>query len=99
LFLALSRASQVAQVLKNLPVNAGDAGNTGSWVRKIPWRKKWKPTPVFLPGMIPWTEKPGGLQSMGVTKSLTGLSIHECILLPGALLGASDLPWHMATSL
>ena len=20
------------------------------WVRKIPWRKKWKPTPVFLPG-------------------------------------------------
>ena len=20
------------------------------WVRKIPWRKKWQPTPVFLPG-------------------------------------------------
>ena len=20
------------------------------WVRKIPWRKKWKPAPVFLPG-------------------------------------------------
>ena len=20
-----------------------------SWVRKIPWRKKWQPTPVFLP--------------------------------------------------
>ena len=20
------------------------------WVRKIPWRKKWKPTPLFLPG-------------------------------------------------
>ena len=20
------------------------------WVRKIPWRKKWLPTPVFLPG-------------------------------------------------
>ena len=19
------------------------------WVRKIPWRKKWQPTPVFLP--------------------------------------------------
>ena len=35
----------------------------------------------------------------GVTKSLTGLSIHECIRLPGALLGASDIPWHMATSL
>ena len=21
-----------------------------SWVRKIPWRKKWQPTPVLLPG-------------------------------------------------
>ena len=21
-----------------------------SWVRKIPWRKAWQPTPVFLPG-------------------------------------------------
>ena len=21
-----------------------------SWVGKIPWRKKWQPTPVFLPG-------------------------------------------------
>ena len=20
------------------------------WVRKIPWRKAWQPTPVFLPG-------------------------------------------------
>ena len=20
------------------------------WVRKIPWRKEWQPTPVFLPG-------------------------------------------------
>ena len=27
------------------------------WVRKIPWRKKWQPTPVFLPGESPWTEE------------------------------------------
>ena len=20
------------------------------WVRKLPWRRKWQPTPVFLPG-------------------------------------------------
>ena len=20
------------------------------WVRKMPWRRKWQPTPVFLPG-------------------------------------------------
>ena len=28
---------------------AGDAGPV-PWVGKIPWRRKWQPTPVFLPG-------------------------------------------------
>ena len=32
---------------------------------EIPWRRAWKPTPVFLPGESPQTEEPGGLQSMG----------------------------------
>ena len=36
-----------------------------SWVRKKPWRRKWQPIPVFLPGESPRTEEPGGLQSMG----------------------------------
>ena len=35
------------------------------WVGKIPWRREWLPTPVFLPRESPWTEEPGGLQSMG----------------------------------
>ena len=35
------------------------------WVRKIPWRREWQPTPVFLAGESPRTEEPGGLQSMG----------------------------------
>ena len=38
----------VAQLVKNPPDNAGDARD--SWGRKIPWRRKWQPTPVFLPG-------------------------------------------------
>ena len=42
-------------------------------VRKIPWRRPWQPTPVFLPGEPPWTEEPGGPQSVGVTQSQTGL--------------------------
>ena len=25
-------------------------GRFDPWVRKIPWRRKWQPTPVFLPG-------------------------------------------------
>ena len=35
------------------------------WVGKIPWRRKWQPCPLFLPGESPWTEEPGRLQSMG----------------------------------
>ena len=35
------------------------------WVRKIPWRRKWQPTPVFLPGKNPQIEEPDRLQSMG----------------------------------
>ena len=34
-------------MVKNLPANAGDMG-FNPWVRKIPWRGKWQPTPVFL---------------------------------------------------
>ena len=50
-------ASLVAQMVKNLPAMRE------TWVRKIPWRRTWQPTPVFLPGESPWTEEPGGLHS------------------------------------
>ena len=43
--------------------NVGDAGLIA--VGKIPWRRTWQPTPVFLPEEFPWPEEPGGLQSMG----------------------------------
>ena len=33
------------------------------WVKMIPWRRKW------VAWEIPWTEEPGGLQSMGSQKS------------------------------
>ena len=38
------------------------------WDRKIPWRIKWQPTPVLLPGKFPWTEEPGRLQSIGLQR-------------------------------
>ena len=34
--------------VKNLPASAGDGVRSLGW--KIPWRRKWLPTPVFLPG-------------------------------------------------
>ena len=47
---------------KESPCNVGDLGLVG----KIPWRREWLPTPVFLPGEFPWTKEPGGLQSIGL---------------------------------
>ena len=63
-------ASQVALVIKNLPASARGTGRRlrfNTWVGKIPWRRKWQPTPVFLsekshgqrslPGYSPWSRK------------------------------------------
>ena len=55
-----------------------------SWVGKIPWRKAWQPTWVFLPGESPWTEEPGGLQSVGsqrVWHNRSNLAQHRICLL------------------
>ena len=46
-----------------------------SWVRKIPWRREWQPTPVFWPGeSIPWRKEPGRLQTMGSQRVR-----HDCV--------------------
>ena len=49
---------------KEFSCNVGDLAWIPGWGR-FPWRRKWQPTPVFLPGKSPWTEEPGGLHSMG----------------------------------
>ena len=56
-------ASLVAQTVKNLAA----IWETGfdSWVGKMPWRSKWKPTPITLPGEF------HGHTVRGVTKSQT----------------------------
>ena len=55
-----------SSVIQNPPANAGGCG-FNSWVRMILWRRKWQPTPVFLPGKshgqrtlvgyVPWAHK------------------------------------------
>ena len=43
------------------------------WVRKIPWRRKWQPTPVFLPGESHGQRSLAGYSPLGC-KSRTRLS-------------------------
>ena len=40
------------QVVKNLLANAENIKRHkfDPWVRKVPWRREWQPTPVFLLG-------------------------------------------------
>ena len=49
---SLFTASPASLGVKNPPTNAGDLRDAGSipGVGKMPWRRKWQPTPVFLPG-------------------------------------------------
>ena len=49
----------VAQMVKSLP--AVWQTEFDPWVAKIPWRRKWQPTRVFLPGEFHWMEEPGRL--------------------------------------
>ena len=55
-------------VVKNLLANAGDVKRLwfDPWIRKIPWKRAWQPTPVFLPG-----------KSLG-QRSLSGYNSQDC---------------------
>ena len=63
-------------MVKNPSVNAGNIKRCefSLWVGKIPWRRAWQPTSVFLPGESPWTEESGWLQSIGSQRVVHGWS-------------------------
>ena len=58
---------QVALVVKNPSTNARDIKRCGfnPWIRKIPWRRKWQPTPVILPGKSPGQRSLAGYNPWG----------------------------------
>ena len=60
--------AMMAQTVKNQPAV------WETWVQSLGWEdplEKGMATPVFLPGESPWTEEPGGQQSMGSQESDT----------------------------
>ena len=52
-------------------------------VRKIPWRRKWQPAPVLLPGESPWLQRspvgysPQGCKALGTTKRVNSSKIEN----------------------
>ena len=74
--------------IKNPPTNAGRCG-FGPWVRKISWRRKWHPTPVFLLGKFqgqrslvsdsPWGHKESDLTQQWSTHAHTSKLHFVCL--------------------
>ena len=87
-------------MVKNPPAKAGEGKRCefDPWVGKIPWRRAWQPTPVFLPGEshgqagdlrdTPWQEiQETQFQSLGQEDPLEeGMATHSSIL-------AWRIPW------
>ena len=84
--LALCLASQVALVVKNPSANAGDKRHEcefNPWIEQIPWRRKWQPTPVFLPGEFHGLGSLAGYSLWGHKESnTTEVTQHACIFHP-----------------
>ena len=74
-------------VVKNLPANAGDTGSIPGW--EDPLEKEMATHSSILTCRIPWTEEPGGLQSMGPQESdMTERLNHEW--------RCRGLPWYLS---
>ena len=96
--------SLVAQMVKSLP--AMQEIRFDPWVRKIPWRRKWQPTPVFMPrelhgqrnlvGYSPWDCK-----ELDMVEQLTHFT-HICDDLQNWLAARSkraQLGWYLVLQL
>ena len=72
---------------KESACSAGDTGDAGfdPWVRKIPWRRKWQHTPVFLQGeshgqgSLAGYSPGGGHKESYMTEQLTLLGQTLCL--------------------
>ena len=54
------------------------------WVGVIPWRRKWQPTPVFLPGKSHGQRSPVGSSPRGCTESDSTERLHTTTAMTSA---------------
>ena len=67
IFITDTGTSLMAQMVKNLPAMQDSGFNP--WVGKSPWRRKWPPTPVFLPGEFHGQGSLAGYSPWGLKES------------------------------
>ena len=68
----------VTQLVKNLPAMQE------TWVGKIPWRREWLPTPVFLPGEFHGLYSPWSHKELDTTEQLSSSGEENVILDKGS---------------
>ena len=67
-------------MVENLSANAGDSGDAGLIPESGRYPGVGNGNPLqFSSWKIPWTEEPGGMQSMRVTKE-SDMTEHTCII-------------------
>ena len=64
------------------------------WVRKTPWRRKWQPTPVFLPGEFHGQRSPGGYSPWDRKES--DRTERTDMVLSHSVMSYSETPWIVA---
>ena len=81
-------------VIENTPANTRDAGDWGfdPWVGKIPWRRAWQLTPIFLPGEFHGQRSLAGYSPSGCKESDTTeqVTLH-CAMIPLAIVSLLSL--------
>ena len=76
IYLCIWWASLVAQWIKNQPARWG---GLDPWVRKIPWRRKWQPTPVFSPEISHGQRSLTGYSPQGCKELDTTEQLSKCV--------------------
>ena len=71
-------------MVKNLPA-VQEMVQFDPWVKKIPWRRAWQPTLVFLPGEFhgqrsPVGYGPWGHKELDMTERISGISLEQGLL-------------------
>ena len=80
-----------SSVVKNSPANAGDMGSIPGLGRS-PWRRKWQPPPVFLPGKSRGQRRQVGYSPWGHQELDTNEQQRNCDTSVLWLISRSNMP-------
>ena len=79
---AYTHITQLPWWLSKNPLSQCGRDSFDPWVGRIPWRRKWQPTPVVLPGKSHWQSSlvgysPWGHRESDTTERLSKLAGHD----------------------